>query len=75
MYRVWREVFNSRSSLWSNLYCVNLEKTLAYLQRSKSSPVNLSLTRDNALYPCQIIPRVIGRLKSLSIEGIPGNVQ
>ncbi|KAF9789163.1 hypothetical protein BJ322DRAFT_992374, partial [Thelephora terrestris] len=37
--RTWREVFTSRSSLWTHLDCKYPEQTRAYLERSKSSPL------------------------------------
>ena len=77
--RAWREVFTSRSSLWANINCEDADKTLVYFERSKSSPINLALYRDDALSPCdpfvRIIPHAIERLKSLSIKGTPMNLQ
>ena len=68
----WRELFISRSVLWTNIYCVDLDKTRTYLERSKSSPINLSLSGSHDLSPSdpflQIAPHVIGRLKSLSVK-------
>jgi len=56
-----------------------MDKTLVYLERSKSYPIDLSLYRYKELHPSdpfiQIIPLCIGRLKSLSIMGTPGNIQ
>ena len=56
-----------------------MDKTEVYLKRSKSSPINLSLRRVKNLSPhdpfIRIIPRAIGRLRSLSVEGKPGNLQ
>ena len=77
--RAWREVFISRSSLWTNLNCQDKNKTRIYLERSKSLPVNLSLGPGVCLSPhhpfLKIIPHVIGRLGSLTIEGTPKNLQ
>ena len=71
--RAWREVFISRSSLWSDFDYTNKEKTQVYFERSKSSPINLSLDLRNCVFPCdsffQFIPRVTGRLKSLFVNG------
>jgi hypothetical protein len=71
--RVWREVFISRSSLWTNLDCENKAQARVYLERSKSLPINLSLRLDGRLYShhpfVKIIPHAIGRLRSLDIEG------
>ena len=79
MCQAWRQIFTSRSSLWTDLDCVGTDKPLVYLERSKSSPINLSLRRDDDLPPddpfFQIIPHVIGRLKSLSVRGTLENLQ
>ena len=79
--RAWREVFTSRSSLWTDLDCADGDKAHVYLERSKSSPINLSVRRNGDLSPSdpffQIIPHVIGRLKSLSVRfwKAPGTLQ
>jgi len=77
--RTWREVFTSRSSLWTDLDCLCTDKTRVYLERSKSSPINLSLYRDNNLSShdplFQITPHAIARLKSLSLRGAPWNLK
>ena len=69
--RAWREMFISRSSLWSNLDCVDADKTRVYLQRSGTSPINLrlrgGLSRSSLHTFLEIIPRAIGQLKSLTI--------
>jgi len=48
-------------------------KTRVYFERSKSSPINLSLDLREGISSCdpffQIIPHATGRLESLSIEG------
>ena len=71
--RVWREVFVSRSSLWTDFDCLDEEKTQVYFERSKSSPVNLSLHLSEGISFCnsffQIIPYATGRLRSLFVEG------
>jgi len=72
--RAWRELFVSQSSFWTDLDCVGTDKTRVYLQRSKSSPINLILYRNQEvdLPPrdpfFQITPHAIGRLKSLFIH-------
>ena len=77
--RAWREVFVSRSSLWTNFDCLDPEKTRVYFERSKFSPINLSLDlREgipsyNSLF--QLIPHVTGRLKSVFIMGPLDNVE
>ena len=77
--RTWREVFVSRTSLWTRFDCLNGEKTRTYLERSKSSPIDLSLTGTQDMSPddplFQIIPHAIGRLRSLSMTGFPEDVQ
>ena len=74
--RAWREIFISQSSLWTYFECINANKTRIYLERSKSSPINMCLYRKNALPASdplfQIIPHSVGRLKSLSITTRPG---
>ena len=79
--RAWREVFTSRPSFWTHLDLDNMNEDRArvYLERSKSSPVNLSLERHNEMYPddpfFQFTPQVIGRLGYLFVQGTPENVQ
>ena len=77
--RAWRGIFVSQPSLWTKFDCRSVDKTHTYLERSKSSPINLSLNRDRDLSPndpfLQIIPHVIGRLKYLSVKGKPENLQ
>jgi len=66
----------SRASLWTNLDCANLEKTRVYLERSKSSPIHLSLYRHGCLDPfIEIIPHTIERLKSLGFDPMAGGLQ
>ena len=73
--RAWREIFISRSSLWADFYCKDEDKTRVYLERSKSSPINVSLIRTHDLYYrdpfLQILPHAIGRLRSLFISATP----
>jgi len=74
----WREIFISRSSLWTNFDCLDGEKTRVYYERSKSSPINLSLDLNKDILPhdlFQLIPHATGRLKSLSVKGRSENVQ
>jgi hypothetical protein len=77
--RAWREVFVSRSSLWTHFDCVDGEKTRVYFERSKSSPINLSLEISEGISACnpffQIIPHATGRLKSLFVEGPSEDLQ
>ena len=77
--RTWRQTFTSRSSLWTSFDCEDANKTRVYLERSKSSLVDVSLKRDGELSSSdpflQIVPHAIGRLKSLSINGKRENLQ
>jgi len=41
----WREIFTSRSSLWTHLDCKNTEKTRVYIERSRSHPLEISLKK------------------------------
>ena len=70
--RAWREIFTSCSSLWTDFYCEDPGKTRVYLERSRSSPINLWLVRDDGLFLddpfLQITPHVVGRLKRLVIR-------
>ena len=65
---------------------MDMDKTLIYLERSKSSPINLQLHRTVNLHPddsslslhdpfLQVIPHAIRRLKYLSLEATPENLQ
>jgi len=70
--RTWRDVFVSSPSLWTNLDCMDLDKTRVYIERSKSSIIDLSLHSDHTSFSdpsLEFIPRVAGRLKSLTIQG------
>ena len=76
--RAWRDVFVSCPSLWTTLDCMNLDKTRVYLERSKSSPVDLSLYSDSTSLSdpfFKFLPHVAGRLKSLNIEGRSEHLQ
>ena len=70
--RAWRQMFVSRPSLWTDFECVNPDKTRVYLERSKSSPIDLWLKRGDKMSPrdpvLQVIPHATGRLKSLYID-------
>ena len=65
-------------SLWTNLDCVNLDKTRVFLERSKSSAIDLKLYR-NCASPSspfvKFIPCVIGRLRSLQIGSSAGDLR
>ena len=76
--RAWRQTFISRS-LWTDFDCVDAAKTLVYLERSKSSPINLWLDRERPLLPhdstFQITPHAIARLNSVGVVGPVENIQ
>ena len=75
--KAWREIFISRSSLWTDFDCLDADKTRVYLERSKSSPISLELKR--ILYPhepfFQIVPHAVGRLKHLFLITSPGYLE
>ena len=79
MCQAWRQIFTSRSSLWTDLSCADADKTRVYLERSNPSPINLSLRREDDLTSrdpfFHITPQAITRLKSLSVHGTPWNLQ
>ena len=69
----WREIFTSRSSLWTDLDLTSIDKTRTFIQRSKSSPLDIYagfqddeayLYLDDAL--SLVIPH-IPRLRSLAL--------
>ena len=66
-------------SAWTDFDCGNTDKTRVYLERSRSSPINLQLERVGDLSPhdpfFQVIPHTIPRLRSLAILGTPENIQ
>lgn len=68
--RRWRDIHISRSLLWTRLDFKNIDKTLAYIQRSRSSALNLYLVEGEATDDAfaLVIPH-IRRLKSLTIKG------
>ena len=64
-------MFTSHPSLWTDFNCADAEGTRVYLERSKSSPIDLQLDRSCGLFPhdpfLQIVPHAICRLKYLSV--------
>ena len=76
--RAWREIFISRTSLWTDFYCGDMDKTHVSLDCSGSSPVNTWLERYQGPPPhdppLQVIPHAIARLKSVVIHGRPENI-
>jgi len=77
--QVWREIFTSSSTLWTDFDCEDIDKTLVYLNRSGSSPISVQLERNEGLSPydpfLQVIPHIITRLTSVAIHGTPENLQ
>jgi len=76
--RAWRDLFVMRPTLWTDIDCVDEDKTRAYLERSKSSPINLSLASDKVDLSdpfFEFIPDITGRLKSLEIDLYPDDLQ
>ena len=79
--RGWRDIFTSRPSLWTNLDCTDVDKTRTFIQRSKSSPLDICARNiddetylDDAL--SLVIPHV-PRLRSLSFysDAIPDTLR
>ena len=77
--RAWRRTFISCASLWTNFYCTDTHKTRVYLERSKSSPINLWLKREKGPIPddpfLELAPHVIGRLQRLDVESTSDHLQ
>lgn len=71
--RGWREWLIADPSLWTYLDCTNVDKTRIYIERSKSSGLEVSLSRDEDTVYLEdafrlVIPH-IGRLQSLTVNG------
>jgi hypothetical protein len=68
--RRWRDTFISRPSLWTNFSFKDIDKTRTYIHRSRSSPLNISISYPRHINDAfsLIIPH-IHRLKSLTIIG------
>ena len=67
----WREIFTSRSSLWTYLDCEDADKTRVYVERSRSLPLEIFLRKSKDTSYCDdalvvAVPH-IGRLGSLTI--------
>jgi len=63
--RVWREIFLSRTYLWTDFYCEDTDKTRMTLDCPGSSPMNTGLERYRGP-PLQVIPHAIAQLKYVS---------
>ena len=75
--RSWREIFISRASLWTFLDCTDLDKTNAYIQRSRGSPLEISFAPPGLL--CRrdafdLTLPFIGRFKALTLSGFSRNI-
>ena len=71
--RSWREIFISRASLWTFLNCTSFDKTNTYIQRSKGSPLEISLVPPQ--YPHHLKARnlilpLTHRFKTLKLFGL-----
>ena len=67
--RSWREIFISHASLWTSLDCTNLNKTDAYIKRSRESPLQISLAERHCNDAFLLTIPHIGRLKDLALFG------
>jgi len=71
--RGWRELFISRPSLWTRLDCTHADKTRAYIERSKTSPLDICLGESDVAFCLEealllAVPH-FGRLGTLSVFG------
>ena len=75
--RGWRDLFISSSSLWTQLNCTHVEKTRIYVERSKLSPLDISIRDKDTPFLSDAflltIPHLT-RLRSLSIFGLSRNL-
>jgi len=72
--RGWRELFVSRPSLWTRLDCIHVGKTRAYIERSKTSPLEICLgeSNDEVFFAEEALLLAVphfGRLGTLSVFG------
>ena len=68
MCRGWRDIFTSRPSLWTNLD-TDVDKTRAFIQRSKSSPLDIcarNIDDETYLDALSLVIPHVPRLRSLS---------
>jgi len=73
--RGWRELFVSCPSLWTRLDCIHVGKTRAYIERSKTSPLEICLGEFDADVfitgeAVLLAAPHFGRLRTLSVLGI-----
>jgi len=76
--RGWREIFISRSSLWTYLDCENVDKTRVYVERSRSFPLKVFLRKWKRISDCDdallaVVPHT-NRLGSLTICTLPNTL-
>lgn len=70
----WRKVLIAHSSLWTHFECKDIEKTRIYIERSKSSPLEIALYEHGESHNYHeeafllVIPH-INRIASISISG------
>jgi hypothetical protein len=76
--RSWREQLISCSSLWSSLNCACIDRTRVYLERSKTSPLDICLGgngRAPFLHDAFLLTLPHrGRLKNLYITALPNHL-
>jgi hypothetical protein len=75
--RGWRDIFTSRPSLWTHLSCKDAEKTSVYIERSRSLPLEISLTQSRRIFHYDdalllAVPHT-NRLRSLVIH-VPSDI-
>lgn len=72
--RGWRDIFVSRSSLWTSLDCTNVDKTRVYIERSKSSPLQIRLGQSYHAEASLLAVPHTPRLKTLVVSGDPTEI-
>jgi len=72
--RGWREIFISRPSLWTSLDCTNVDKTRVYIERSKTSPLQLLFERPYLVEALLLAVPHVPRLKTLVVSGNPTRI-
>ena len=73
--RSWRGFFISRASLWTFLDCMDLDRTHAYLERSKTAPLEVRVVKEYVPFDAfrLAIPHIC-RLKALTLCGSSHNI-
>ena len=71
--RSWRELLVACPSLWTRLDCANVDRTRVYVERAKSSPLEVTLYWDRGTSHPEdaflLVAPHVGRLQSLHIAG------